>query len=82
MMRGVLENIAENDHQANYKMVLGIIRGAGKMTRADLYRAVKGRIEKRVLDSILSSLEEADEVLVGKLKKEGAGRPTTVYIAK
>lgn len=82
MMKGVLENIAENDDQQNYKLVRGIVTKGQKMARTELYNALGGRIRKRVLDEIIDGLVEAGEIEVAKVKKEGSDRPVTVYIAK
>lgn len=82
MMNGVLENIAENDDQQNYKLVRGIVTKGQKMARTELYNALGGRIRKRVLDEIIDGLVEAGEIEVAKVKKEGSDRPVTVYIAK
>lgn len=81
MMKGVMENLAENDHQVSYKMVLSLIRKARRMTRTELYRAVNGRVDKRTMDGILTNLDDAGEIEISKVTKKGACKPTTIYRA-
>jgi hypothetical protein len=82
MMRGVLENIAENDDQQNYKLVRGIVTKGQKIARTELYKALGGRIRKRALDEIIDGLVEAGEIEVARVKKEGSDKPVTIYIAR
>lgn len=84
MLKDVLQTMAENDHQANYKLVLNRIRKApdGKISRNDLFQGLKGKITKRDLDSITTLLVESDEIEIDLIKHEGAGRPRQMYRIK
>lgn len=62
MVRGARDNMSENDHQANVKMVLGHIRKAGKLARNQLVRKIDGKLEHRVLEGIIKLLVESEQV--------------------
>lgn len=73
---GLRENMAENDHQANAKLVLGHLRKVNRvMSRTELYRRVDARMNRRDLDSVVDYLvtsgqvEAMEEKTTGRLKK-------------
>ncbi|AWN43147.1 DUF3987 domain-containing protein [Methylobacterium durans] len=84
---GLRNHMSENEHQANAKMVLALIRTAKgrRITRSDLYRKVDGRLQVRDLIGILSGLAEAGKIEVLEEKPpEGSkgGRPKTIYVLR
>lgn len=82
MLRSAREHMSETEHQANSKMVLGIIKRAGRISRRDLYRKIAGRIEGRALDGILKALVDAEVVVEGTEKPmpgSPGGRPSRAY---
>jgi len=75
---GLRENMAENDHQANTKLVLGHLRKANRvMTRSELYRRVDARMDARQLDGVMKYLATSGQVEA--LEEKTAGRPKTSY---
>lgn len=84
MMAGVMENMAESDDQAHYKLVLSIVREAkgGRLTRTDLYRKVDGRIDKRKMDSAIAMLVEGGRMEEVRVRKDGTAKPTTMYVLR
>ena len=52
MISDAAANMAENEHQANYKLVLDHIRKARRMTRTELYRGLEGRVESWQLNGL------------------------------
>ncbi|MBI5111847.1 MAG: bifunctional DNA primase/polymerase [Rhodovulum sp.] len=80
-IEGLRNHMAETEHQANTKMVAGIIRGAGRITRNQLVRRLDGRLDGRVMDSVVKSLIEGGSV--EQVKEEAGpkgGRPKTIYL--
>ena len=82
MIRGAREHMAETEHQAASRMVLGLVRKEGRISRSSLYRRIDGRLDSRTLDSVMASLIAASIVLEGAAKADGAsgGRPSKVYM--
>lgn len=79
---GLRQHMAENEHQANAKMVLAIIRKARRITRSDLYRRVDNRLQARDLSGILANLCEAGKIEALEEKSPDGvkgGRPKTIY---
>ncbi|KAB1068892.1 bifunctional DNA primase/polymerase [Methylobacterium planeticum] len=86
-VEGLRNHMAENEHQANAKMVLALIRTAKghKLTRSELYRKVDDRLQARELTGILVNLCEAGKIEVLEEKPpEGTkgGRPKTTYVLR
>jgi hypothetical protein len=86
-VEGLRNHMAENEHQANAKMVLDIIRkGKGReVSRSDLYRRVDNRIQARELSGIIANLVEAGSVeIIEERPPTGSrgGRPKTAYVYK
>lgn len=80
LIRGIDENLAETEHQANAKMVLGMVRKAGSIGRSELLRRLDGRLNARDLKSVLDMLCEADQIGYETHKAgEKGGRPATTY---
>ena len=44
--------------QAQHKLVLGIVRAAGTVSKSDLIKKVDGRIQRKPLAEIIASLVE------------------------
>lgn len=81
MIRGALEHMAENDQQQAMKLVLGLVRQSGQITRNELVRRVAGRLNGRTLDDILKGLVEGEMVWEAQQPASKAGgRPRRVYI--
>lgn len=75
---GLRENMAENDHQANTKLVLGHLRKANRvMTRTELYRRVDARMDARQLDGVMKYLATSGQIEA--LEERTTGRPKTSY---
>lgn len=86
-VEGLRNHMAENEHQANAKMVLGLIRTARgrRLSKSDLYRKVDGRLNVRDLTGILSALSESGKIEALEEKPgEGSkgGRPKVTYILR
>lgn len=81
MIAGALEHMSENEHQAQMKLVLGIVSQSTTITRMQLYRRIDGRLDARTLDNVLKALVEAGRIEEGSKKSENpsGGRPTRVY---
>lgn len=82
---GLRNHMAENEHQANAKLVLDIIRkGRGQgISRMDLYRRVDNRIQARELSGIIANLAEAESIEIREEKPSAGtkgGRPRTTYV--
>lgn len=77
ILSAVEGRIADNDRQAEYLMVLGIIRDAGKsgILRSQLLRQIRGLIDLRRFGDIVSQLKEAKEIDDGVITPLGGGRP-------
>ncbi|TXN33918.1 bifunctional DNA primase/polymerase [Methylobacterium sp. WL19] len=80
-VEGLSQHMAENEHQANAKMVLSMIRKAGTMPRFKLVRQIDGRLDARTLDSVLNNLVEGGSVeKLTEASGEKGGRPRTDYV--
>jgi Protein of unknown function (DUF3987) len=80
-VEGLRQHMAENEHQANAKMVLSMVRKAGKMTRNELVRRVDGRLDARTLDNVMRSLVEGGTVeQCTEAASAKGGRPRTTYV--
>lgn len=77
LLGAVEGRIADNDRQAEYLMVLGIIRdaGPGGILRSALLKSLRGVIDLRRFDDIVSQLRQAQEVADGVVTPPGGGRP-------
>ncbi|MET7242471.1 bifunctional DNA primase/polymerase [Methylobacterium sp. EM32] len=76
---GLRENMAENEHQAGLKAVLGFIRQAGRpVNRSEVYRRVDGRMDARQLDNVMKYLVTSGQV--EEMVERTKGRPKTLYI--
>lgn len=75
---GLRENMAENDHEAGMKLVLRLLRAAGRtVTRSELYRQVDGRLDARQLDGVMKYLTTSAQV--EELEEQTSGRPKRSY---
>ncbi|GMA76327.1 hypothetical protein GCM10025880_27440 [Methylorubrum aminovorans] len=75
---GLRENMAENDHQANAKLVLGHLRKSNRaMTRTELYRRVDARMHSRDLDAVIGYLKTSAQI--EELEEQTTGRPKRSY---
>jgi hypothetical protein len=79
MISGADEYMSENDHEANVKRVLRIIRTAGRIGHRELLRQVRS-IRSRDLKDIIASLIE-DESIV-RAEVETKGRKRMEYLAQ
>lgn len=79
-VKGLQENMAENEHQANFKRVLSLIPAGRVVGRNELYRKLDGKIDGRALDNIIAMMVNSEMIFE---KKEAAtakgGRPKTTY---
>jgi len=69
IIRGARENIADNEKSAEYLRVRNMVarsEGAG-LARGIIDRRLKGSIETRRVDDILSTLQRAGEIRFGKI---------------
>jgi len=77
---GLRENMAENDHQANAKLVLGQIRKSARaLTRTELYRRVDARMNSRDLDAVIGYLRTSGQIEEMEEKTGDKGRPKKSY---
>ncbi|HEU5019675.1 MAG TPA: bifunctional DNA primase/polymerase [Pseudolabrys sp.] len=76
----VRRDMVESWVQAQHKLVLGIVRTAGTISRNDLVRKVDGRIQRKPLAEIIASLVEGQniEALAVDPGPRG-GRPKEVF---
>jgi hypothetical protein len=77
LMEGIRKHASVNDHQANYKLVRGIVEKAGIVSRTELLRRIQGRIDARTLDGIIKTLIESGEIK--PVIEASSGRPKTSY---
>ena len=76
----VRRDMTESLVQAQFKMVLSIIRRERRIMRSSLYRAVDGRMKGRDLDEIIKMLIEGQNIGKNDHKSPGQGRPKEEYI--
>ena len=75
---GLRENMAETDHQANAKAILGHLRRAGRaLTRTEMYRRVDGKMNSRDLDAVLGYLKTSAQI--EEMEEQTGGRPKKSY---
>lgn len=76
----VRRDMVESWVQAQHKLVLGIVRAAGEISRNELIRRVDGRIKGRDVEEIIKTLL-AGENIHGLRVEPGArgGRPKEIY---
>jgi len=82
-MEGIRNHMAENEYQANSKLVLNLVREAGKsgITKTDLYRKIDGRLSARDIQGIIGSLSDSGSLKALEEKAGPAGgRPKVSYI--
>ena len=79
MISGADEYMAGNDHEANVKKVLRIIRQAGRIGHRELLRQVRA-IRSRDLQDIIRNLIEDGSII--KDEVETKGRKRYDYVAK
>lgn len=82
-MNGLREHMSENEHQANLKLVVGLVRKVGKMTRTELYKKLDGRIDTRALNGIIEMALESH--VIEALKEDAGpkgGPKKTIYVYK
>lgn len=75
----VRRDMVESWVQAQHKLVLGIVRSAGTISRNELVRQVHGRIQRRPLDDIIQQLVEGQNIEATKMAAEGRGRPKEIF---
>lgn len=80
-VEGLRQHMAENENQANAKMVVGLIRKAGTMTRTNLIKTLDGRLDARTLDNVIKLICEGGSVEeVRETSGPKGGRPKTIYL--
>ncbi|AWM24956.1 hypothetical protein AOX55_00001698 [Sinorhizobium fredii CCBAU 25509] len=69
ILQGADENVADNDRAAEYIRVRRIIsrKGARGITMRDILKSIRGSIDKRRLEDIMSMLRRAREVHLASL---------------
>ena len=72
---GMRNHMSENSAQANFKMVLGLVRSAGRIGRSELVRRVDGRLEGWILDAVIKALIEGGSI-VEHAERAGTRGPT------
>lgn len=77
---GLRANMAENDHQANMKEVVSIIRRAGQVKRMHLIKRLDGKMDARTLDSVIKLAIESGDVEEAVEETAKKGRPARIYI--
>lgn len=81
MAKEVADRMAENEKQANYKLVLRLVKEAGVATLRDLGRALRGKLDSRDLDAVLATLERDGHVFRETRRPEKQGRPSVIIRA-
>lgn len=82
MIAQVADRLADNQREANYKRIAGLIKaaGAGGLTKGRLADKVKA-IESRQRDDILKDLQEAGNVSLVKKETKGRASERLVWAA-
>lgn len=76
----VRRDMVESWVQAQHKLVLGIVRAAGTISRADLVHRLDGRIQKKAREDVVSSLLDGGNIEALKVDPgPRGGRPKEVY---
>jgi hypothetical protein len=81
-MEGMKNNVAENEYQANSKMVANLIREAGLsgISKRELYRRIDGKLAGRDIKAITDSLADAGRIKITELRAGAkGGRPKITY---
>ncbi len=73
MISGADEWMTENDHEANVKRVLRLVKASGRITHSDLLRQVRA-IRTRDLKDIIASLIAEGSILVDEVETKGRKR--------
>ncbi len=80
--RGVDENMAETQHQADTKMVAKYIREARRIRRAALLKKLDHKLDARMVKGIIESLTDAGDIVAYEEKREGSRQKSTWYVWK
>lgn len=82
ILHGAQNNVADSQYESDVQRVWRRIHGAGDsgLTKSQVIRAFQG-IRGAMLDEILGQLQKAGRVGVTERRKEGPGRPATVFMA-
>jgi hypothetical protein len=77
------ERVADNERQAEYKRVRAMIASAGKtgLTRRELNRRIKGRLDGRRLDDVVTQLTDAGEIAQEVTVPPGGGKKSVRMFA-
>jgi len=76
----VRRDMVESWVQAQHKLVLGIVRAAGEISKSELINRVDGRIQRKPRDEIICSLVEGGNVEAIRIDPgPRGGRPKEVY---
>lgn len=76
----VRRDMVESWVQAQHKLVLGIVRAAGTISRNELVRKVDGRIQRKPLDDVIAQLVEGQNIEAMNVEAgQKGGRPKTVF---
>ncbi|MGL4296930.1 MAG: bifunctional DNA primase/polymerase [Aestuariivirga sp.] len=80
MISGVEKYMATNEHQAAYNEIMAIITERPMISQSEILRFTRGRIDTRLLKSVLQQLVGSEQVREVEKKKAGPGRPATLYV--
>jgi len=76
----VRRDMVESWVQAQHKLVLGIIRAAGEISRNELIRRIDGRIKGRDVEELIKTLVAGDNVLAFRVEPgPKGGRPKEMF---
>ncbi|WP_449395568.1 bifunctional DNA primase/polymerase [Devosia riboflavina] len=76
----VRRDMVESWVQAQHKLVLGLVRAAGTISRNELVRKVDGRIQRKPLDDVIVQLVDGHNIEALNVGPGGkGGRPKTVF---
>jgi hypothetical protein len=76
----VRRDMVESWVQAQHKLVLGIVRAAGTISRNELVRKVDGRIQRKPLDDVIAQLVDGQNMEALKVEPGPKGGPSkTVF---
>lgn len=81
MMAETRDYMAETDFQAQCKTVLRLLRQHGEMSRTHMLKSLQHRLKGRELQDVLTSLIDADDVVVRQEKNPNGGPPRQLFTA-
>lgn len=76
MADDVMTRMASSEREGHYKLVLRLIKEAGVISRRDLLRRIRGRVDGREVTGLISTLVQSELVSESVRKSPKQGRPS------